>query len=114
MDEIDNEAHGRIFSLKVWELDSNCLSWQLVHYVLLEETSGRAFKFSVLAFDPSDSNVLFLELGKQIYRYEMDQPDKYEHICERSHDGYLEFKVLTTLHPLWPTPTLSLASTNRR
>ena len=118
-------SEDKPYGLRVWELDSDSYTWLLVHdFDFGENTDGGGGMFFVLAFDPNDGNILFLVQGEHIYRYEIEQ-NKYEKICEFPCNGEpidekkltisKSLKVSTLVHPLWPTPNLTLPpSTSRR
>ncbi|KAF4351172.1 hypothetical protein F8388_024203 [Cannabis sativa] len=105
----------RIFSVKVWELnydnnngdDGKTTSWSLVHDF---EKRGIPFKYKyvvVMAFHPTNDNVLFILFDNiHVYQYEIRE-EKMEKIYQFPDPGYLQFGIRVQnfpfVYPFWPT-----------
>ena len=106
MSQLFTDVGSRLV-LKVWELrccDKNAsTSWSLVHNVALEIKGGWIY---VLAFHPSNGNVVFLFRDNEVWRYDILE-EKGENVGQfpveiTFPDAYIS--LFTLRHSSWPTP----------
>ncbi|KAM6555819.1 hypothetical protein CsatB_002838 [Cannabis sativa] len=112
----------RVYSVKVWELnydnnngdDGKTSSWCLVHDF---EKSGIGFNSKyvvVMAFHPTNGDVLFILFDNiHVYQYDIRE-DKMEKVYQFPHPGYHAFGMrlqhFPIVYPFWPTKIPALTS----